>query len=71
MSVFTDDDLRLLKDSISTWDCDIELDAVLLAGKLESLLTRLEAAEAYASRFDPIDDADIDCLSAWKKSKGA
>jgi hypothetical protein len=68
---FSDNDLKRLKERIEHADAPPKSNGVgLTTVQLEALLARLEAAERYADRFEPIDDEDIELLQAWRSAAG-
>lgn len=72
---FSDADLKRLKDSVSAWDHDTDLDAELLAKNLEALLARLEAAEYALVRWQAIpgDTRTLgidEAMDKWRKAAG-
>ena len=61
---FTDDDLKRLKER------NIGVEGVFMgSNELNRLLARLQTAESYAVRFDPIDPTDFELFDAWEKTK--
>lgn len=71
--LFTDDDLKRLKDMISGTRA-LWVNNINIANPLESLIARLEVAEYYIENFGGHDNYDPvkhdQALNNWRKHKG-